>query len=127
MAFATYIDDIPGARHAVYRTIPASPVAMASRVGIAARLALPDVRDVVLAQDIPGDRYWPPSPRRRTIFATRCSMWTRGGQAWWWPTTGDAGTPAARAVRLDIEPCRRRAGWCATPGSLGLCAAAGCA
>ena len=54
---ATYVDDIPEIRGTLFAAPILSPVAHGNLLGVetAAALAMPGVRDVILARDIPGD------------------------------------------------------------------------
>ena len=84
---AHYIDDLPEVKGTLYAApIPRPWRTAASTVWILApALAMPGVRAVVLAQDIPGDPVLAAFAHDEPILPrTPCTMWARCW-GWWWP------------------------------------------
>ncbi|MFI5446916.1 xanthine dehydrogenase molybdopterin binding subunit [Polaromonas sp. UC242_47] len=69
---ATYVDDIPEIRGTLYAAPILSTVAHGKLLGVDARaaLAMPGVRDVILARDIPGDPLLATFVHDEPVFAT---------------------------------------------------------
>ncbi|MEY4652270.1 MAG: hypothetical protein RI884_851 [Pseudomonadota bacterium] len=103
---ATYIDDIPEARGTLHAAPILSPVAHGRLRGvdIAAALAAPGVRGVVLADDIPGDPLLATFVHDEPIFATDTVQHV--GQVIGLVVADSvmAARRAARQVKPDIEP-----------------------
>ncbi len=103
---ATYIDDIPEVRGTLHAAPICSPVAHGRLRGIdaTAALALPGVRGMVDARDIPGDPVLAAFGHDEPVFASDTVQFT--GQVVALLLADDTMTArrAARLVKLDIEP-----------------------
>ncbi|PKO28847.1 MAG: xanthine dehydrogenase molybdopterin binding subunit [Betaproteobacteria bacterium HGW-Betaproteobacteria-9] len=103
---ATYIDDIPEVRGTLHAAPVCSPVAhgILRKLDASAALALPGVRAVIDAGDIPGDTTLAAFAHDEPVFALDTVMFT--GQVIALVVADDVMTArrAARLVRLDIEP-----------------------
>ncbi|HSW17866.1 MAG TPA: xanthine dehydrogenase molybdopterin binding subunit [Ramlibacter sp.] len=103
---ATYVDDIPEARGTLHAAPILSTVAHGKLRGVdaGAALALPGVRGVVLAADIPGDPLLPTFVHDEPIFAQ--GTVEHVGQVIGLIVADSAllARRAARLVKLDIEP-----------------------
>ncbi|MDO8375374.1 MAG: molybdopterin-dependent oxidoreductase, partial [Polaromonas sp.] len=102
---ATYVDDILEARGALYAAPILSTVAHGRLLGVdaAAALAMPGVRGVVLADDIPGDPLLATFVHDEPVFAT--GMVEHIGQVIGLVVASSVmqARRAARKVKLDIE------------------------
>ena len=103
---ATYIDDIPEVRGTLHAAPVCSPVAhgILRKLDASAALALPGVRAVIDAGDIPGDTTLAAFAHDEPVFALDTVMFT--GQVIALVVADDVMTArrAARLVKLDIEP-----------------------
>jgi len=103
---ATYIDDIPEVRGTLHAAPICSPVAHGRLRGMdaTAALALPGVRGIVDARDIPGDPVLAAFSHDEPVFANDVVQFT--GQVVALLLADDTMTArrAARLVKLDIEP-----------------------
>ena len=103
---ATYVDDIPTLQGTLHAAPILSPVAHGRLRGVdtSAALALPGVRDVVLAADIPGDPILAAFAHDEPIFASDTVQHV--GQVIGLVVADDVMTArhAARLVQPDIEP-----------------------
>ena len=103
---ATYIDDIPEVRGTLHAAPICSPVAhgILRKLDASAALALPGVRAVIDAGDIPGDTTLAAFAHDEPVFALDTVMFT--GQVIALVVADDVMTArrAARLVKLDIEP-----------------------
>ena len=103
---ATYIDDIPEVKGTLYAAPILSTVAHGKLNGVDTRaaLAMPGVRDVILACDIPGDPILAAFTHDEPIFAT--TLVEHIGQVIGVVVADSvmAARRAARKVKLDIEP-----------------------
>jgi len=103
---ATYVDDIPEVRGTLHAAPILSPVAHGRLRGVdaSAALALPGVRGVVLAGDIPGDPVLATFVHDEPIFARDTVQHV--GQVIGLVVADDVmhARRAARQVQLDIEP-----------------------
>ena len=103
---ATYIDDIPEVRGTLHAAPICSPVAHGRLRGIdaTAALALPGVRGMVDARDVPGDPILAAFGHDEPVFASDTVQFT--GQVVALLLADDTMTArrAARLVKLDIEP-----------------------
>ena len=103
---ATYVDDIPEIKGTLYAAPIMSTVAHGRLLGIDASdaLAQPGVRDVILAQDIPGDPTLATYVHDEPVFAS--SVVEHIGQVIGLVVADSvmAARRAARRVRLNIEP-----------------------
>ncbi len=103
---ATYVDDILEVRGTLHAAPILSPVAHGRLKGVdaAPALALPGVRGVVLAQDIPGDPILAAFAHDEPIFAIDTVEHVGRVIGLVVADTVMQARKAARAVRLDIEP-----------------------
>ncbi len=103
---ATYIDDIPELRGTLHAAPILSTVAHGKLRGVDARaaLALPGVRGVVLAQDIPGDPILATFVHDEPIFAIDTVQHIGQVVGVIVADSAMAARRAARQVKLDIEP-----------------------
>ncbi len=103
---ATYIDDIPEVRGTLHAAPVCSPVAHGRLRGLdaSAALALPGVRAVIGASDIPGDTTLAAFAHDEPVFASDTVQFI--GQVIALVIADDTMTArrAARLVKLDIEP-----------------------
>ena len=103
---ATYIDDIPEVRGTLHAAPVCSPVAhgILRGVDVSAALAMPGVRAVIDAGDIPGDPMLAAFAHDEPVFALDTVQFV--GQVIALVVADDAMTArrAARQVLLDIEP-----------------------
>jgi xanthine dehydrogenase large subunit len=103
---ATYIDDIPEVRGTLHAAPVCSPVAhgILRKLDASAALALPGVRAVIDAGDIPGDTTLAAFAHDEPVFALDTVLFT--GQVIALVVADDVMTArrAARLVKLDIEP-----------------------
>ncbi|MBV1732376.1 MAG: xanthine dehydrogenase molybdopterin binding subunit [Hydrogenophaga sp.] len=103
---ATYIDEIPEVRGTLHAAPVCSPVAhgILRKLDASAALALPGVRAVIDAGDIPGDTTLAAFAHDEPVFALDTVMFT--GQVIALVVADDVMTArrAARLVKLDIEP-----------------------
>jgi xanthine dehydrogenase large subunit len=103
---ATYIDDIPEVRGTLHAAPVCSPVAHGRLRGVdaTAALALPGVRGVFGAADIPGDKTLAAFAHDEPVFASETVQFI--GQVVAVVVADDVMTArrAARLVQLDIEP-----------------------
>ena len=103
---ATYIDDIPEVRGTLHAAPVCSPVAhgILRGVDVSAALALPGVRAVIDAGDIPGDPMLAAFAHDEPVFALDTVQFV--GQVIALVVADDVMTArrAARLVKLDIEP-----------------------
>ncbi|MDM7950021.1 xanthine dehydrogenase molybdopterin binding subunit [Hydrogenophaga sp.] len=103
---ATYIDDIPEVRGTLHAAPVCSPVAhgILRGVDVSATLAMPGVRAVIDAGDIPGDPMLAAFAHDEPVFALDTVQFV--GQVIALVVADDAMTArrAARQVLLDIEP-----------------------
>ena len=102
---ATYIDDIPEVRGTLFAAPILSTVAHGRLLGVdaAVALAMPGVRDVVLARDIPGDPILAAFAHDEAIFATDTVEHVGRVIGLVVADTVMQARKAARAVALDIE------------------------
>jgi xanthine dehydrogenase large subunit len=103
---ATYVDDIPEVRGTLHAAPILSPVAHGRLKGVdaSAALALPGVRGVVLAGDIPGDPVLATFVHDEPIFARDTVQHIGQVIGLVVADTVMQARRAARQVRLDIEP-----------------------
>jgi xanthine dehydrogenase large subunit len=103
---ATYIDDIPEVRGTLHAAPILSPVAHGLLKGVdtAAVLAMPGVRGVVLAQDIPGDALLATFIHDEPVFARDTVQHLGQVIGLVVADTVMLARRAARQVRMDIEP-----------------------
>jgi len=103
---ATYVDDMPVLRGTLYAAPILSPVAHGELRGIdaSAALAMPGVRDVVLAKDIPGDRVLAAFAHDEPIFATDTVQHVGQVLGIVVADTVQQARRAARKVHADITP-----------------------
>ncbi|MEX1168184.1 MAG: xanthine dehydrogenase molybdopterin binding subunit [Hydrogenophaga sp.] len=103
---ATYIDDIPEVRGTLHAAPVCSPVAHGRLRGLdaSAALAMPGVRAVIGASDIPGDAILAAFAHDEPVFASDTVQFV--GQVIALVIADDTMTArrAARLVKLDIEP-----------------------
>ncbi|OGB51145.1 MAG: xanthine dehydrogenase molybdopterin binding subunit [Burkholderiales bacterium RIFCSPLOWO2_12_67_14] len=103
---ATYIDDIPEVRGTLHAAPVCSPVAhgILRKLDASAALALPGVRAVIDAGDIPGDTTLAAFAHDEPVFALDTVLFT--GHVIALVVADDVMTArrAARLVKLDIEP-----------------------
>ena len=103
---ATYIDDIPEVRGTLHAAPVCSPVAhgILRGVDVSAALAMPGVRAVIDAGDIPGDPMLAAFAHDEPVFALDTVQFV--GQVIALVVADDVMTArrAARLVKLDIEP-----------------------
>ncbi len=103
---APYVDDIPELKGTLYAAPILSTVAHGRLKGVdaSAALALPGVRGVVLAADIPGDKLFAAFGHDEAIFAD--DVVQHVGQVVGLVVAGSVmqARRAARQVKLDIEP-----------------------
>ncbi|NIC40069.1 xanthine dehydrogenase molybdopterin binding subunit, partial [Aquabacterium sp. A08] len=103
---ATYVDDMPELRGTLHAAPILSPLAHGRLRGVDARaaLALPGVRHLVLADDVPGDRTLAAFAHDEPVFAHDTVQHV--GQVVGLVLADDATTArrAARLVTLDIDP-----------------------
>ncbi|WP_198971740.1 xanthine dehydrogenase molybdopterin binding subunit [Xylophilus sp. ASV27] len=103
---ATYVDDIPEVRGTLYAAPILSSVAHGRLRGVdaAAALAMPGVRDVLLADDIPGDRLLAAFSHDEPVFAFDTVQHIGQVVGVVVAETVMQARRAARKVVLDIEP-----------------------
>lgn len=123
---AHYIDDLPEVKGTLYAAPILSTVAHGTLNGVdaTAALALPGVRGVVLASDVPGDKILAAFGHDEPVFALDSVQFV--GQVIGLVVADSVmqARRAVRAVKLDISPARRADGAGRAEGAK-LCAAAG--
>ena len=102
---ATYIDDLPELRGTLHAAPILSPVAHGRLRGIDTRaaLALPGVRGVVLAQDVPGDPCFATFAHDEPVFASEQVEYAGHVVGLVVAASIKQARRGARAVKLDIE------------------------
>ena len=103
---ATYVDDIPEIKGTLYAAPVLSTVAHGKLRGIDTRaaLAMPGVRGVILARDIPGDPRFPTFAHDEPIFASETVEHVGQVVGIVVADTVMDARRAARKVEIDIEP-----------------------
>ncbi|MDO9384975.1 MAG: xanthine dehydrogenase molybdopterin binding subunit [Hyphomicrobiaceae bacterium] len=103
---ATYVDDIPEVRGTLHAAPILSTVAHGRLIGVdtSAALALPGVRGVVLAEDVPGDPLLATFVHDEPVFAGDTVQHIGQVIGLVMADTVMQARRAARAVKLDIEP-----------------------